>query len=179
MNLPRIAAQHISHVVEEAVTRAMGIDHRTVWAHGEDALRLDGVPLPVFVFVSWRPETVVEAMRVLCEAGLLCDRDLGTLAGPMVASAPPLPARGPGPVYDPRAILRTSLLQVCEMGNQRPVARRPDGTPVSAVDMIDLLDRDDPAATEFLADLVGATLRACQVRAAHSPVQDAATTGVK
>jgi hypothetical protein len=44
------------------------------------------------------------------------------------------------------------------------VFRRPDGSPVSAGEMLDMLQRDDPLAVEFLRDVHGAAVRAVRVK---------------
>lgn len=44
------------------------------------------------------------------------------------------------------------------------VFRRPDGSPVSVSEMLDMLQRDDPVAVEFLRDVHGAAVRAVRVK---------------
>jgi hypothetical protein len=44
------------------------------------------------------------------------------------------------------------------------VFRRSDGSPVSAREMLDMLQRDDPVALEFLRDVHGAAVRAVRVK---------------
>jgi hypothetical protein len=44
------------------------------------------------------------------------------------------------------------------------VFRRPDGNPVSVTEMLDMLQRDDPVAVEFLRDVHGAAVRAVRVK---------------
>jgi hypothetical protein len=44
------------------------------------------------------------------------------------------------------------------------VFRRSDGSPVSAGEMLDMLQRDDPVAVEFLRDVHGAAVRAVRVK---------------
>lgn len=48
-----------------------------------------------------------------------------------------------------------------------PVLRRPDGSPVSAGEMLKLLQEDAPEAVEFLREVHGAAVRAVQLRAAR------------
>lgn len=48
-----------------------------------------------------------------------------------------------------------------------PVLRRPDGSPVSANEMLTLLQEDAPEAVDFLRDVHGAAVRAVQLRAAR------------
>lgn len=48
---------------------------------------------------------------------------------------------------------------------ETPVLRRPDGSPVTAVEMLALLQEDAPEAVEFLRDVHGAAVRAVQLRA--------------
>lgn len=50
-----------------------------------------------------------------------------------------------------------------------PVLRRPDGSPVTAVEMLTLLQEDAPEAIEFLRDVHGAAVRAVQLRARRKP----------
>jgi AAA ATPase domain/AAA domain, putative AbiEii toxin, Type IV TA system len=48
------------------------------------------------------------------------------------------------------------------------VFRRPDGSPVSVSEMLDMLQRDDPVAVEFLRDVHGAAVRAVRVKSKKS-----------
>lgn len=50
------------------------------------------------------------------------------------------------------------------MDENAVVFRRPDGTPVTIREMLDLLQRDDPLAKEFLDDVHGAAVRAVRVK---------------
>jgi hypothetical protein len=50
------------------------------------------------------------------------------------------------------------------MDAEAVVFRRPDGSPVSAKEMLDMLQRDDPVAVEFLRDVHGAAVRAVRVK---------------
>ena len=50
-----------------------------------------------------------------------------------------------------------------------PVLRRPDGSPVTAVEMLTMLQVDAPEAVEFLRDVHGAAVRAVQLRATRKP----------
>jgi hypothetical protein len=50
------------------------------------------------------------------------------------------------------------------MDENAVVFRRPDGTPVTIREMLDLLQRDDPLAKEFLDDVHGAAIRAVRVK---------------
>ncbi len=50
-----------------------------------------------------------------------------------------------------------------------PVLRRADGSPVSAGEMLILLQEDAPEAVDFLRDVHGAAVRAVQLRAARKP----------
>lgn len=50
-----------------------------------------------------------------------------------------------------------------------PVLRRPDGSPVTALEMLTLLQEDAPEAVEFLRDVHGAAVRAVQLRARRKP----------
>jgi hypothetical protein len=49
------------------------------------------------------------------------------------------------------------------------VFRRSDGSPVSASEMLDMLQRDDPVAVEFLRDVHGAAVRAVRVKHKNPP----------
>ncbi len=66
--------------------------------------------------------------------------------------------------YDPRAILRTALVEHLAEGDA-PVADRPDGAPVLASEMITMLDANDPAALDFLGAVTSSAVRACKLRA--------------
>lgn len=47
--------------------------------------------------------------------------------------------------------------------------RRPDGSPVTSSEMLDMLQRDDPAAVEFLRDVHSAAVRSVRVKHKKSP----------
>lgn len=61
--------------VDEAVRRALEIDHRTVWLEG----RTDEGD-KILIFCTWAPQTVERAKEALQAAGVLCSTELGSLA---------------------------------------------------------------------------------------------------
>ncbi len=68
-------------------------------------------------------------------------------------------------LYEPGPAKRAlaDLLRLVEPGT--PVLRRPDGSPVSASEMLTMLQADTPEAVDFLRDVHGAAVRAVQLRA--------------
>lgn len=70
--------------------------------------------------------------------------------------------------YDPKFILRRSLTQSLALGSDRVYAHRPDGTPITASEMVAMLDRNDVAALAFLEDITGAALRVVGLKASTS-----------
>ena len=74
-------------VVADMIAKADAIGHDRVWLGSEKA----------FVFISWDPETMAKALAVLRDAGLLCDRTVGTIVGGRnVTLADPCPTADDG-----------------------------------------------------------------------------------
>lgn len=70
---------YIGNIVRESVQRATAVGHKTVWANGDDVLRIDGVPHSIFVFVTYSPDRVKAVEALLREHGHLCKTDLGVM----------------------------------------------------------------------------------------------------
>lgn len=71
-------------------------------------------------------------------------------------------------VYEPGGARHALLVALRDGEPDRVVARRPDGSPVTASAMVKLLVEDDAVAIEFLNDVTAAAVRAVSVRANRS-----------
>ena len=70
-------------------------------------------------------------------------------------------------LYEPGPAKHALLRSMSYLDPDEVVFRRPGGAPVSCQEMIEMLERDDPAAMGFLEDVHGAAIRVVRVRAKH------------
>lgn len=81
----------------------------------------------------------------------------------------PLPEIDRRHLYEPGPAKHALADFLSYMEADEVVFRRPDGSPVSAGEMLEMLQHDDPVAVEFLRDVHGAALRAVRVRHSKRP----------
>lgn len=72
-------------------------------------------------------------------------------------------------LYEPGPAKHALMRSMSYLEPEDVVFRRPDGTPVSCQEMLEMLERDDPVAMGFLKDVHGAAIRAVRVRAKDEP----------
>lgn len=81
----------------------------------------------------------------------------------------PLPELDHAHLYEPGPAKHALQQMLGYLDADTVVFRRPDGAPVTAEEMLDMLQRDDPVARAFTDDIHGAALRSVRVKHKQAP----------